>query len=522
MAPRLVSLPAARFLALAVAPLLMMAAPLFVTFLSADSAQAQPRACQTVQLQSTKGHVNRRSPVSGETESIRVGECVPDGNIIVTDQASVGKLRLAAPNEAGSIAIGPESSVLVGFPIGGHPTKLLLTRGQIRVASSARSVPEAVRLHLLRMTVIPKAKGTVILAQTWRNDEEAWIVVVHGSAEVRLGNQAPGMNLSAGQSAYVTSEQASLPHAVALDSQEMNALSHDGDFEHPIAQLMTIEITPEQLRDQQKADAAKSKALAEEKMDSHFVPNPRGGQSNGQNPNSEMTLDTNMDMDDDHDVMLDSLVAAPKLPTPPAAQPKQRQPHVVASSPNPPAPKGMVPAPITSTVVHAPLAVQSEAVTSNKADDSKIWTARLDFGPVFYSDAAGMDVSAAAIHRVQGGDGLEKISFGGGAGYSGASKSQLDVHNWKAFGLANYRLPLSTSIDMTPELQLGLASESVQDSTTSFVSGAAFYFSARVLFEAVIARSPSLHPGIALGYQDIAGGAGLSSVVLSASLGFDL
>jgi hypothetical protein len=53
-----------------------------------------------------------------------------------------------------------------------------------------------------------------------------------------------------------------------------------------------------------------------------------------------------------------------------------------------------------------------------------------------------------------------------------------------------------------------------------FASGVAFYLQARVLFEASIARTPSLHPGLSLGYQDYAGGAGLSSVVLSASLRF--
>jgi len=508
---------------------------------AAGTAGAQTRGCQTVQMTGMKGDVKKRSPVLGEVEALKIGECVSDGNILNTGSASIAKLRLATSNEAGAVSVGPESTVLVGFPIGGHPTKLVLTRGQIRITSSARSQGEAVRLHLLRMTVIPKVKGTVVQAQTWRNDEEAWIVVMHGSAEVRLGNQAPGLTLTAGQSVYVTTEQQALPHVVGLDSKEQAALAQDRDFEHSIADLMTIEITPQQLQKQQATAAA---PLTEEKMSTHFDPSPRAGQ--------HMTLDTSMDMKEEEDVTLDSLSPsaatsisppaknAPKPPAPPAAifQPRPAVvpvmgPAIVKVSPDPVPTSGPISAPISkapsapvSTPAQAPVVSESYPATESYGEPvvasesytpktNSLWSARVDFGPVFYSDAAGVDVSGAAIYN------YGKFSLGGGAGYSGASKDQLEVHNWKLFALANYPYLLSKSILVTPELQLGLASESVQDSTTVFASGAAFFVSYRVLFEAQIERSPKLHPGIALGFQDYAGGAGLSSAVLAISLRYD-
>jgi hypothetical protein len=481
---------------------------------AAGTAGAQTRGCQTVQMTGMKGDVKKRSPVLGEVEALKIGACVPDGNILNTGSASIAKLRLATSNEAGAISVGPESTVLVGFPIGGHPTKLILTRGQIRITSSARSSAEAVRLHILRMTVIPKVKGTVIQAQTWRNDEEAWIVVVHGSAEIRLGNQAPGLTLGAGQSAYVTSEQQNLPHVVGLDSKEQAALARDRDFEHSIADLMTIEITPQQLQKQQTAAAP----LTEEKMSTHFDPSPHAGQ--------HMTLDTSMDMKEEEDVTLDSLSPsavtsisppAKNAPQPPAPTPA---PVSVLTSPHPTSPHPTSPpaqAPQVSESYPATESYGEPVVASNSYSPKaySLWSARLDFGPVFYSDAAGVDVSGAAIYN------YGKFSLGGGAGYSGASKAQLEVHNWKLFALANYPYLLTKSILVTPELQLGLASESVQDPTTVFASGPAFFVSYRVLFEAEIERSPKLHPGIALGFQDYVGGASLSSAVLAISLRYD-
>jgi hypothetical protein len=507
----------------------------------AAAAQAQTRGCQTVQTTGIKGEVKKRSPVLGEVNPLKIGECVPDGNILNTGRASIAKLRLATSNEAGTVSVGPESTVLVGFPIGGHPTKLILTRGQIRITSSARSQGDAVRLHLLRMTVIPKVKGTVVQAQTWRNDEEAWIVVVHGSAEVRLGNQTPGITLATGQSVYVTTEQHALPHVVGLDSKEQAALSQDRDFEHSIADLMTIEITPQQLQKQQATTAAP--LMTEEKMSTHFDPSPRAGQ--------HMTLDTSMDMKEEEDVTLDSLSPsaatsisppaknAPKAPAPPAPvfQPKpvivptignespDSEPTSVSISKAHSSPAAPVSAPVSASV-QTPGASETYPATESYGEPVvatesyapkpySLWSARLDFGPAFYSDAAGIDVSGAAIYS------YGKFSLGGGAGYSSASKNQLTVHNWKLFALANYPYSLSKAISMTPELQLGAASESVQDATTVFASGPALYVSGRILFEAQIERSPKLHPGIALGFQDYAGGAGLSSAVLAISLRYD-
>lgn len=439
---------------------------------------------------------------------MKLGACVPDGNVLDTGKAAIAKLRLTTPREEGTVNIGPESAVLVGFPIGGHPTKLILTRGQIRINSSARSPADAVHLHLLRMTVIPKTKGTLIQAQTWRSDEEAWIVVVHGSAEVRLGNQAPGLTLNAGQSTHVTSEQEALPHAVGLDSQEQASLAHDNDFQRSIADLLTIEITPEQLREKQKSEAAnKAQPLPEEKMSSRFNPSPHAEQG--------MTLDTNVDMKEEEDVMLDSLTPPPAIPQPRiTAQPLTEQkvfPAVVSETHSPPSP-------FQSPSQSAPHSEEEEKSTSSALEG--LWSGRVDFGPAFYSDAAGIEVSGAAIRDFENLENGEKFSLGGGFGYSGASKNQLEVHNWKLFGLANYQHSFSKTISMIPELQLGVASENVQDSTTSFASGAAFYVSGRVLFEADIARLPRLHPGIALGFQDYVGGVGLSSAVLAISLRF--
>jgi ferric-dicitrate binding protein FerR (iron transport regulator) len=170
-----------------------------------QGAFASERKCKTGEITEAHGETLRESPLQAKVEHLKSGLCVSDGQALITRKnAGLG----VALSGGSNLNIAGESEVLVGFPIGGKPTKLNITRGEIKVKSPSNNGPI---VNLLRLTVTEKTAGTTVLAEVFHDGQEAWLVVTHGSAIARLGNEAPGLVVDAGHSVYVTESQKETP-----------------------------------------------------------------------------------------------------------------------------------------------------------------------------------------------------------------------------------------------------------------------------------------------------------------------
>jgi hypothetical protein len=447
---------------------------LFLLLVLAQTAFASERKCPTGEITESHGEVLRESPLQAKVEHLKSGLCVSDGQALITRKGAALGVALSS---GASVNVAPESEVLVGFPIGGKPIKLNLTRGEIKVKYSAHSGPV---INLLRLTVTQKTVGAVVLGEVFHDGQEAWLVVTRGSALARLGNEGPGLAISAGQSVYVTEAQKEMPRVVALDTREMESLTEDRGFKQTLSQLLMVE------------------AGAEAKPDSAI--------------------------DSGQDITLEQYAAEEKakkqvlLPAPP----------VVTSLPLVPMPQSLPQRPETPVVVVVgPMlpVVRNEPIEKSAPvyKTQYLPSLRLEIGPSFYSDATGFEVGAKYLAPISQSysDGSSGWSLGVGVGYSHAGKDQLTVNNWKLVAIANYRYDLGKAISMLPELSLGAGIENVSVPTQTFGHGVSFYYSPDLLFELNIERAPHFHPGVAFVEQGYLGSTSLTSVAIEYSMRFE-
>jgi hypothetical protein len=445
-----------------------------VTAVFATSAYAS-KSCPTGQVSEVHGEVSRESPLQARVERLKAGECISDGAAIITKKGATAHFHLTSP---ASVSLAPEGELLVGFPIGGRPTKLNLTRGEVRISSEVSDPTQEPSLYLLRMTVVANMRGTTFLAQSFRDGQEGWVVVTQGSVSARLGNAGSAVIVKAGQSIYFTDEQKEVPRVVPLDERELSSLEHDRNFKQTISQLLMVE--------------------------------------SGAGENKDQDLDEGDVTLQDYAAQLKAREQERRKAPVPSAQPSSQ---VMAEIVRPTAVKEQ------NLLPQSPVKPQLSLQSPDAARSSSL---RLDLGTSFYGDAAGMEFSGEyltpATHifkSLEDRVGIEGLFFGAGAGYSHASKNDLSVNNWKFFLLANYRFNVSRVVTVAPEFDMGFGLEDVHTTETSFANGGAFYYSPRVATELNVARAPYFHPGIIAGIQQYVGGTSLLSAILELTARFD-
>jgi hypothetical protein len=474
-------------------------------FLFAHSTFAADSKCKTGVITESHGEVLRESPMQAKVEHLKSGLCVSDGQALITRKAA--SLGIALSSGA-NFNVAPESELLIGFPIGGKPTKLNVTRGEIKVKYGSSAGPV---VNVLRLSITQKTAGTVLYGEVFHDGQEAWLVVTHGSAIARLGNEGPGVVVGAGQSVYVTESQKEVPRVVGLDSREMETLAQDHTFKQTISQLLMVE------------------SGAEAKPDSA--------------------------VDSEQDLTLEQYAAEENarkkiaLPPPPVVttlpltpMPNEMpRPRPVALPDSPPATKPVVAAQaapeVTPTVTSATTPVLSSPVnqavtpiTEEKPVEREVAlsSVRFEVGPSFYSDATGLEVGAKYLaplthmfKSLNDYNYADQWSLGVGVGLSHASKDTLSVNNWKLAATVNYRCNLGHAVSMLPEFSLGAGIENVSIPTKTYGSGIGFYYSPDLLFELNIDRAPHFHPGVALIEQGYLGSTSLTSAAIEYSMRFE-
>jgi hypothetical protein len=468
---------------------------LFLLF--AHTAFSSELKCKTGVITESRGEVLRESPMQAKVEHLKSGLCVSDGQALITRKgASLG----VALSSGSNFNVAPESELLIGFPIGGKPTKLNVTRGEIKVryaSAESSAFKDGPVVNVLRLTITQKTAGTVLYGEVFHDGQEAWLVVTRGSAIARLGNEGPGVVVNAGQSVYVTESQKEVPRAVGLDSREMETLAQDRTFKQTISQLLMVESGAEAKPDSavdSEQDLTLEQYAAEEKARKKIARPP---------PPVVTTL--------------------PLVPMPNETP----RPRPVAL-PNRPE----TPPTITQSVVQATPEVTPTVmpITEEKPIEKELSLSSLRFevGPAFYSDATGSEIGAKLLtplthvfKSLNDYNYTDQWSLGVGVGYSHASKDELAVNNWKLVAMANFRCSLGHAVSMLPEFSLGAGIENVSIPTKTFGSGVSLYYSPDLLFELNIERAPHFHPGVALIEQGYLGSTSLTSAAIEYSMRFE-
>jgi hypothetical protein len=468
-----------------------------VFFSSATDAWATS-GCKVGQVTQIRGAAARETPLLARIERLRVGTCVEDGSTVITRKNAFLRFQLNSP---ASVSVAHDSELLVGFPLGGKPTKLNLTRGEVRIKSDAKDELQSAQLSVLNMTIFSKTRGTEFFAEAFRDGQEAWVVVSQGSVLVRMGNNPNVLVMNAGQSIYFNEDQQQMPRVVPLDEREMATLTEDKNFKQSISQLLMIE-----------SGAEKS---AEE--------------------------------DEPHDLTLDEYAAQQrakeqekhKAPVPLPSKPEKKvfvqkaiEPEVAPQEVIKPQPVQQAPVlallPVVTDLQSKPPSVREAQSPKDKSLSAPSSGMRLEIGPAFYGDAVGSEYSAVLLtpaehlfKSLNDYNRTDPFSLGAGFGYSHASKNDLTVGNWKLFALMNYRYDVSKLISFTPEFDLGVGYENVQSQSIVFAQGVAFYYAPKFLFELNPGSVSRFHPGFSAGLQDYIGQTGLFSATLELSVRID-
>jgi hypothetical protein len=468
------------------------------------------KTCNASIVNEIHGDAGRESPIQAMVVRVKNGDCIPDGNAVFTRTKATLGLRLAS---AATARIAPDTELLLGFPIGGRPTKLHLTRGEVEIIFDGQDENDAPILSALRATVIPKSKNTQVFAEVFHSGEQGFVVVAHGSVVLRIGDQ-PAQLVPEGNSVYFTEDQKEVPKPQPLDSREYGELTHDRGFHKTISQLMMIESGAEDKDDEGGHDLTLQEYVAQEqaqKTQVKGVPVPPQpiSQSVTQRPNQPIT---------------------PPAPTPLLVIPSvQATPNAVFATPNPVS--HLVLEPLDSPAMQSSSvekASSAEVRSTTKQTETPVESAiRFSAGPAFYGDSLGFDFAGAymtqAAHLFSGlsqREGTEFWSLGGGLGYDHASKNNLSVSNVNVFVLTNYRFELSSVLNLSPEFAFGPAVESVATPNTTFGKGLALYCSPRVTLEARLAHDTAVFAGLTAALQEYLGQVGLTSMSLQGSIRF--
>jgi antitoxin (DNA-binding transcriptional repressor) of toxin-antitoxin stability system len=451
--------------------------------------------CKTGVITESHGEVLRESPMQAKVEHLKSGLCVSDGQALITRKgASLG----VSLSSGSTLNVAPESELLIGFPIGGKPTKLNVTRGEIKVKYGTNDGPV---VNALRLTIKAKTAGTVLYGEVFHDGQEAFLVVTRGSAIARLGNEGAGVVVSAGQSVYVTESQKEVPRVVGLDSREMETLAEDHSFKQTLSQLLMVESGAEAKPDSavdSSQDLTLEQYSAEEKAQKKIALPP---------PPVVTTL--------------------PLTPMP-NETPRPRPVALPETPPMKPVVAQVKPEVAPTTPPHANQTVMP--ITEEKPIEKEVSlsSVRFEVGPSFYSDSTGLEVGAkylAPLTRIfkslNDYNGTDLWSLGVGVGYSHASKDTLSVNNWKLAATVNYRCNLASAVSMLPEFSLGAGIENVSVPTKTYGSGIGLYYSPDLLFELNIDRAPHFHPGVAFIEQGYLGSASLTSVAIEYSMRFE-